>query len=63
MGELLRLARMGDMRAVRNWADALSAGDARYQPFAAALGTFARGYQSKALLAFVERHLRHGGGT
>jgi signal transduction histidine kinase/CheY-like chemotaxis protein len=63
MGELLRLARMGDMRAVRNWADALSAGDARYQPFAAALGAFARGYQSRALLAFVERHLRHGGGT
>jgi len=61
MRELHELARMGDMRAVRGWADALSARDTRYAPLASALRALARGYQSKALLAFVERHLHAGG--
>ncbi len=61
MRELHELARMGDMRGVRGWADALSARDSRYAPLASALRALARGYQSKALLAFVERHLHAGG--
>ncbi|WP_242538894.1 ATP-binding protein [Trinickia acidisoli] len=61
MHELHQLARMGDMRGVRDWADVLNAGDSRYEPFASAVRTFARTYQSKALLAFVERHLHAGG--
>jgi len=61
MRELHELARMGDMRGVRGWADALSARDTRYVPLASALRALARGYQSKALLAFVERHLHAGG--
>ena len=63
MRELHELARMGDMRGVRGWADALSASDTRYAPLASALRALARGYQSKALLAFVERHLHAGGAT
>ncbi len=63
MRELHRLARMGDMRGVRGWADALGAADARYEPFACALLALARAYQSKVLLAFVERHLQGGGAS
>lgn len=60
MAELHRLARMGDMRGVGSWVDAQCAGDARYQPFASALRSLARAYQSKALFAFVERHVQGG---
>jgi signal transduction histidine kinase/CheY-like chemotaxis protein len=57
MRELHLLARMGDMRGVRDWADRVAAEDVGYTAFTAILRALARAYQSKALLAFVERHL------
>lgn len=60
MRELHRLARMGDMRGVRRWAEEAAAWDTDYAAFCSALQALARTYQSKALLAFVERHLNEG---
>ena len=60
MSELHCLARMGDMLAVRRWADAAAAADARHAPFSEALKAMAKAYQSNELLAFVERHLDVG---
>ncbi|MEX3957747.1 ATP-binding protein [Trinickia sp. EG282A] len=60
MNELHCLARMGDMRGVRRWAEAIAAADARHASFSAALDALAQAYQSKQLLAFVERHLDTG---
>jgi hypothetical protein len=60
MKELHCLARMGDMRGVRRWAEAIAVADARHASFSAALDALARAYQSKQLLAFVERHLDPG---
>jgi signal transduction histidine kinase/DNA-binding NarL/FixJ family response regulator len=57
MQSLLALARLGDMHGVRRWAQALVSDDARYASFGAALDALARACESKALLAFVERHL------
>ncbi|HEX7683596.1 MAG TPA: ATP-binding protein [Trinickia sp.] len=60
MRELHRLALMGDMRGVRTWTDSLSAEGAGHEDFVSAVRSLARAYQSKALLAFVERHLQGG---
>ncbi|WP_233217150.1 ATP-binding protein [Trinickia dabaoshanensis] len=57
MRELYLLARMGDMRGVRDWADKVAQEDQDCAAFASTLHALARAYQSKALLAFVERHL------
>jgi signal transduction histidine kinase/CheY-like chemotaxis protein len=57
MRQLHLLARMGDMRGVRDWAERVAAEDLGYAAFAAILHALARAYQSKALLAFVVRHL------
>jgi len=57
MDELHRLARLGNMRDIVLWADRVAALDADYEPFATQLRGLAKGYQSKAILLLVERHL------
>ncbi|MGN6230532.1 MAG: response regulator [Trinickia sp.] len=57
MRDLHLLARMGDMRGVRRWAEEIASADMSYTAFASTLHALARTYQSKALLTFVERHL------
>jgi CheY-like chemotaxis protein len=49
------LARAGNMRAIREKADQLMVLDTRYRPFAERLSQLALGYQSKALLRWVEK--------
>jgi signal transduction histidine kinase/DNA-binding NarL/FixJ family response regulator len=51
---LYRLARTGDMRAIRDRAAYLAALDARYRPLADRLRRLADGYRSKAILDLVE---------
>jgi PAS domain S-box-containing protein len=53
---LHRLAQEGDMRSIRERADFLKGLDARYAPFAQRLWGLAEGYQSKAIVALIERH-------
>ena len=53
---LWQLARIGNMRAIRERADHLRALDPAYAPFAARLETLAQGYHSKELAAFVARY-------
>lgn len=60
MQDLHRLAKMGDVRGIRRWAEDTAASDAAYAPFCSTLDALAKTYQSKALLAFVERHLTEG---
>ena len=50
-------ARLGNMRDIVLWADRVAALDAEYEPFATQLRGLAKGYQSKAILLLVERHL------
>jgi signal transduction histidine kinase/CheY-like chemotaxis protein len=57
MENLHRLARLGDMREITQWAERIAALDARYGAFAAQLCELAKRYQSKAILQFVEQHL------
>ncbi|HSW05474.1 ATP-binding protein, partial [Aquabacterium sp.] len=47
---LLRLARMGNMRGIRDQAEHLAAADARYRPLAARLRRLAEDFESVALL-------------
>ena len=54
---LYRLARMGNMQDILQRATYLSELDARYRPFANQLSALAKGYQSKAILRLIERHL------
>lgn len=56
MAELHRLALIGNMRDIVQQAARIDALDPIYHPFAAQLKELAESYQSKALLAFVERH-------
>jgi CheY-like chemotaxis protein len=56
MAELRRLARTGNMRVIRDWAERMKATDARYAPFATRLAALAEGCQSKAIAALVERY-------
>jgi CheY-like chemotaxis protein len=60
MEELHRLAKMGDMRGIRRWGEDTAAVDGTYAAFCSTLDALARTYQSRALLAFVERHLNEG---
>jgi len=54
--ELLHsLARIGNMRTIRERADYLRNLDARYAPFAMRLATLAEGYQSQAIVTLVEK--------
>jgi PAS domain S-box-containing protein len=55
---LYRLAQLGNMRDILQYAQHLTGLDARYQPFAAQLQQMAQGYQSKAIHAFVSKYLQ-----
>jgi hypothetical protein len=54
---LHRLARLGDMRAIAEWADRMAALDARNLALATELRALVKGYQSKAILLLVEDYL------
>jgi len=56
--ELMRLVRIGNMRAILDRAAYLERLDARYIPFAAQLDQLAQGYRSKALRQLVEHYLQ-----
>ncbi len=58
---LHRLALQGNMRGIIGEADRIAALDRRYHSFAEQLRRLAEGFQSKALLKFVERHLNEQG--
>jgi len=53
---LWQLARIGNMRMIIEQADYVAALDPAYAPFTQRLQTLAQGYQSKAVLTFVERY-------
>jgi CheY-like chemotaxis protein len=53
---LYQLARLGNMQSLCARADYLKGLDARYAPFAQQLRVLAESYQSKAILALVERY-------
>ena len=57
MGTLYRLARLGNMQNILERAAYLVELDKRYRPFADRLSLFAKGYQSRALLRFIQRHM------
>ncbi|HEX5339135.1 MAG TPA: PAS domain-containing protein [Gallionella sp.] len=55
---LHQLAQRGSMRDIVQYAEHIAVIDPRYRPFAARLRQMAEGFQSKAILAFVEQCLR-----
>jgi PAS domain S-box-containing protein len=57
MQALLRCARLGNMRDILVEAERIAALGPAYHPFAAHIKRLAEGFQSKALLAFVERYM------
>jgi signal transduction histidine kinase/DNA-binding NarL/FixJ family response regulator len=57
MESLLALAKTGNMRAIREKAESLATNDARTRPFADKITELARGYQSRALLHMMEKHV------
>ncbi|HZR34686.1 MAG TPA: ATP-binding protein [Nevskia sp.] len=59
MEVLHQLAVAGNMRGVRQHAARISALDPRYRAFSDQLRQLAQAFQSKALLALVERHMQH----
>jgi PAS domain S-box-containing protein len=61
MDILLRLAQEGDMRGLLRQATKLTELDERYLPFANQLRLLAQGFESKAILKFVERYLEKEG--
>jgi hypothetical protein len=63
MDILLRLAREGDMRGLLRQATRLTELDERYLPFASQLRLLAQGFESKAILSFVERYLEKEAGS
>jgi hypothetical protein len=60
MAALHELAKLGDMRGIRKQAERIEKMDSRYKPFADKLREFARGFEDKALIAFVERYMEQG---
>ncbi|MBL6985502.1 MAG: PAS domain S-box protein [Methylobacter sp.] len=58
---LHRLAQEGSMRDIIRQTAHLEELDPRYRPFAAQLRTLAQGYQSKAILDFVQRYINSTG--
>jgi CheY-like chemotaxis protein len=62
METLHRLARSGDMQGIMAYVERLAGLDERYRPFASQLAALARGYQSKAVLRFVETYRQDGAG-
>lgn len=59
IGELFRLARMGNMQEILRWTSGLTELDDRYRPFADQLAEMARGYQSKGILNLARRYMLH----
>jgi hypothetical protein len=51
------------MRDIVRWAERVTELDARHRPFADQLRLLATGYQSKAIVALVERYLTIGPGA
>jgi CheY-like chemotaxis protein len=60
---LHHLARRGNMRDIVQWAERVAELDARYRPFADQLRLLAKGFQSKAIVTFVERYLENRPGA
>jgi signal transduction histidine kinase/ActR/RegA family two-component response regulator len=57
MESLRNLAKAGNMRAIREKAESLATIDATYGPFADKITQLARGYQSRALLNMIAKHI------
>jgi len=57
---LYRLARIGNMRSIRQRAEQLAAQDARYTPFAERLDLLASRFQSRAVLELIARFRSEG---
>jgi hypothetical protein len=55
--QLHRLAREGDMRAIRDLADEIESADSRYLAFAQTLRQLAREYHSKALVELALQYV------
>jgi signal transduction histidine kinase/ActR/RegA family two-component response regulator len=56
METLYKLARIGNMRSIRQRADELAARDARYRSFAQRLSLLASRFQSRAILELIARY-------
>jgi len=56
MEQLFRLARIGNMRSIRQRAEELAALDPRYAPFAERLELLASRFQSRAILELIARY-------
>jgi CheY-like chemotaxis protein len=59
IGELYRLARMGNMQEILRWANDLTELDDRYRPFADQLAEMARRYQSRDILNLTKCYMLH----
>ncbi|MBN1890266.1 MAG: response regulator [Thermoflexales bacterium] len=57
LAALYELARVGDMRGIRAWAERLAQQDAVYQPFADKLQSLALAFQKKQIVTLVEHYL------
>jgi signal transduction histidine kinase/CheY-like chemotaxis protein len=57
MESLRELAKTGNMRAIKEHAERLAALNPQYRPFADRITQLAQGYQSKAVLRLVEKHV------
>ena len=62
LDNLHRLARLGNMRDIAEWADRMAALDARNLVFTTELRALVKGYQSKAILLLVEEYLERKAG-
>jgi len=56
LAELMKLVRIGNMRAILAHTEHLERLDMRYRPFAEQLGKLARSYQTRALRQLIERY-------
>jgi CheY-like chemotaxis protein len=59
IGELYRLARLGNMQEILRWASDLTEMDDRYRPFADQLAEMARRYQSRDILNLTRCYMLH----
>jgi CheY-like chemotaxis protein len=55
--DLYKIAQLGNMRKIRQWADDLAARDSRYQPFTDTLQKLALSFRKKQIVALIEQHL------
>lgn len=56
MEELYTLAMLGDMRKIRDWANALEKRDDKYGQFAKKLNEMAAAFKANAILELIEAH-------